>query len=29
MDYQLSGNVSDDTALSIGKQLGVQALITG
>jgi len=28
-DYQLSGAVSDETAVSIGKQLGTQFIITG
>ncbi|WP_461255007.1 extracellular solute-binding protein [Treponema sp. R80B11-R83G3] len=29
MDFQLSGEVSDETALSIGKKLGAQILISG
>ncbi|MDR2783611.1 MAG: CsgG/HfaB family protein [Treponema sp.] len=29
MDYQLSGNVNDETMLSIGKKLGAQVMITG
>ena len=28
-EYQLSGEVSDDTAISIGKQLGIQIIVTG
>jgi TolB-like protein len=27
--YQMSGNVSDETAVSVGKQLGTQLIITG
>ncbi|MFP3043905.1 hypothetical protein LQZ19_18990 [Treponema primitia] len=29
MNYQLSGDVSDETALSIGKQLGTEVIISG
>ena len=29
MSYQLSGEVSDETSLSIGKQLGAEVIITG
>ncbi|MDR2785828.1 MAG: CsgG/HfaB family protein [Treponema sp.] len=29
MNYQLSGEVSDETSLSIGKQLGVEIILTG
>jgi TolB-like protein len=29
MDYQLSGDVGDETMLSIGKRLGAQVMITG
>jgi hypothetical protein len=29
MNLQLSGDVSDDSAQAIGKQLGAQAIVTG
>ena len=29
MNYQLSGNVSDETSLSIGKQLGAEIIVSG
>jgi TolB-like protein len=29
MDYQLSGEVDDDSAVSLGKQLGAQTIVTG
>jgi len=29
LNYQMSGNVSDETASSIGKQLGAQLIVTG